>query len=615
MFDFRKMAVMPLAILLAAFPLFAQVSADPNDVFYDNAQRWELHGLTERPLPQLRPYPLPVIKGILEYVIENGGEYDSALAKEEFERIFSRPWKVGMDVEVGAKRAEERKDDEKDSSVNRYAFAAPRVAGDIPFNNLVGFGYSVGFYAVTDSDYENYLPYAQYILHDSIYDASTVSKLSVYSDWNTQLSFGNESVYAATGISRVGFGPFRRQGLALNEASYHATNMSFNATMGNFSFAQVFESIGATNNLNSEDYDNLSSGKFLSFHSLQFCARDWLSVSYYENIVFGPGFNLLYTIPAPMMAVQNIGGADANLQMGLLLKVTPVDGLVWATDLFVDDYSVNDFVKLNFDAKYRFALQSGVVYYPLLSAMKSFSANYTCVMPYVYSHWEYDANTNGPVSGSSMNYQNYTNNGMSIGSSLDPNSDAVTFRATLRPHKLVTLDLSTSLIRHANSAEAFDEEDAARYVLADAGRYVTNGTSFMHQMFSGKTSGEHVNQAWDCLGFMTSDHKMYVAQAGISAQLDLPRTRGGKFSLTLGYSFEYIRNAGVNENVYTGGKLDGFTDNLDGTYTYNGTKYKIEEIASLDEVAAEVSRQKQAWIDQLHDEVNHYFSVGVKYEY
>ena len=137
----------------------------------------------------------------------------------------------------------------------------------------------------------------------------------------------------------------------------------------------------------------------------------------------------------------------------------------------------------------------------------------------------------------------------------------------------------------------------------------------MHQMFSGKTSGEHVNQAWDCLGFMTSDHKMYVAQAGISAQLDLPRTRGGKFSLTLGYSFEYIRNAGVNENVYTGGKLDGFTDNLDGTYTYNGTKYKIEEIASLEEVAAEVSRQKQAWIDQLHDEVNHYFSVGVKYEY
>ena len=43
---------------------FGQVSVEINDSFYKQAQIWELRGLTDT-LPQLRPYPVNVIKRIL----------------------------------------------------------------------------------------------------------------------------------------------------------------------------------------------------------------------------------------------------------------------------------------------------------------------------------------------------------------------------------------------------------------------------------------------------------------------------------------------------------------------------------------------------------------------
>ena len=69
--------------------VFSQASVDINDSFYKKAQVWELRGLTST-LPQIRPYPLSVIKRVLEDVIENGSENDAEFAKGEYERIFGK---------------------------------------------------------------------------------------------------------------------------------------------------------------------------------------------------------------------------------------------------------------------------------------------------------------------------------------------------------------------------------------------------------------------------------------------------------------------------------------------------------------------------------------------
>ncbi|MBQ0051541.1 MAG: hypothetical protein KBT11_05690 [Treponema sp.] len=605
----KKISFLLIALFLSAFA-YSQAVVNPNDDFYDEAQSWELRGLLNRSLPQLRPYPAPVVKEILESVIQNGNEEDAELAKSEYERNFGRVWHVSFEGTAMAKHSTSDKDGEKLSETEKFIVFEPCVYGSADLVGLASFGYSVGFYGANDDDYRAYQPYARSILHDSIYDPATLGPFKTYSDWNTVLAFGKENIYVTGGINRIGYGPFHREGLALNDSGYHSANILFNYTGEKFSYTQAIESIGATNNLGGD----LSDNKFLVFHSLRYDAAKWLSVSYYENILFGPGFDLTYMLPAPMMAIQNIGGADSNLQMGLLFEVKPADGLVWGTDIFVDDYSVNDFVKLNFDAKYRFAFQTGLVCTPSGSILRKLTANYTCVMPYVYSHWEYAEDTIKSISGNSYNYQNYTNNAINIGSQLEPNSDGFNFKAMIKPAKNLSLSVSGAFYRHANSAEDFGAEDAAEYVLAEKGQYASNGTAFMHQMVSRTEDGNHVTQAWDKLGFMTSEHKKYVTQLGLDAEYALPKSGYGQLSLKLGYVFEYIKNANIDTNVFEGGMFK--IEENDGTYSLNGSgSYSREELRNLPEVQNEVKRQKEQWVANLYDKINHYISFSVKYSY
>ncbi len=232
---------------------------------------------------------------------------------------------------------------------------------------------------------------------------------------------------------------------------------------------------------------------------------------------------------------------------------------------------------------------------------------------------EYGSDDSGEISGATANRQNYTNAGVNIGSVLDPNSDKVSFYAEFSPKPFMRFGFSTNFIRHVNSAEAFDEDDAAEYVLAKEGQYATDGSAYMHQMFSDPdgTSGTHVDQAWENLGFMTSDHKMAVMQAGLTAEIDLPKTRGGQFTFLAGYTFEYVKNAGVNKNIYEGLGFETCKDN-DGKettyYKFNGKKLltKDQLYAAAKEEAA---NQKREWIENLTDRVNHYFTLGFRYTY
>ncbi len=604
--NFKKAIFISLGFSLIT-SVFAQVSVDPNDKFYAEAQGWELRGLTESKLPLLRPYSLAAIKKILEDVIENGDGYDSELAKSEYERIFSKPYNIYANVGFDAKAVQNMDDDSTESVKNIEAEIG--AAGDVFLGEKVALGYKLGIYGETEP-YENWAAYAVNKSQDSIFDATTLGSMEAYLNWNVNVQYGNKDIYATAGLSRIGFGPFLKDGLAMNETGYHSANILFSVTREKWSYTSVYESIGATRNYKTNS-DWLQNDKFLSFHALRFSPFDFLDVTYYENTVFG-GTNIAYLSPAPYMAVQGIGGASDNIQMGLLFEVKPTKGLVWATDFFADDLALDEMVKLNFDSKLRFGLQSGLVFAPENSVVSRMSADYQVIMPYVYSHWDYESSNSGIIEGTTVNRQNYMNAGINIGSALDPNSDKVSFSVKFNPAKRLTLDFNTNFIRHANSAEAFDDDDAAGYVLAKPNQYMTDGSAYMHQLFSDSdsTNGKHVSQAWDCLGFMTSDHKMYVCQAGLSACYDFPKTRGGQFSLKFGYIFEYVKNAGVDTNVYTGIAGD-YETNDDGTCTYNGTTY-----ASESEMAKAVAtQQKSEWVEQLYDKVNHYFSVGVKYTY
>ena len=612
-----KKSILIISVILAlSANLFAQVSVDPTDDFYKYAQNWELKGYID-PLPLLRPYPASTIKAILEKVIDCHNKHDAEIALNEYERIFSKKYHLYADGGIDLKHQDNWQDGEEDSDTKNLR-GEGGICGELILHPLVDIGYDLAFF-VESAEFDDIAPYYTNKGPDSIFDPSSIGPFDMFLDWNMNTTVGTQTIYATAGLSKVGYGPFIGDGLTLNDTGFHSANFMTSYNGKRVSYASVYEIIGATTN-NPDVYDDHGDGKYLAFHTIKFRLNKNIDISYYENIIFGPRPNIAYLFPIPYMPVQNIGGASDNLQMGLLFEIKPLPGLCWATDIFVDDFSVNEVVKLNFDSKIRLAGQTGLVFSPMNSPCNRMTLNYQMVLPYVYSHWEYAEENHAYIYGKSHNYQNYTNAGVNIGSVLDPNSDKVSFTASFSPAKWLKINLNTNYIRHANSAEAFNSEDAGTYVLAKSGQYATDGSAYMHQMFSNdeedENSGIHVDQAWDCLGFMTSEHKMGIIQAGLNSEIMLPKTKKGAFTIKLGYTFEYVKNAGVNKNIYKGGNLK-WEANKDGTYTdANGTNYASwKELVKSDYVQNEVRNQKEAWVSALTDRVNHYISIGGRWQY
>lgn len=587
---------------------FAQVSVHPDDRFYQFAQNWEIKGYIES-LPLIRPYPSPVIKDILETVINCPNKADAEIALEEFERIFSKSYFASVEGGLDLKNSVSETNGGSELSKNLLGRAG--IAGELVFHPLVSFGYDFGFYGES-ADFFDVAPYYVNKKPDSLFDPADIGPIEMYIDWNANVSVGTKKTYATGGLSTTGYGPFLNDGLALNDSSFHSGNFIFNTTQKKWSYASSLQMLGASVN-NPYYASNLTDGKYLAFHAFQYRFNSKFHFSFYENIIFGPKFNIAYVFPVPFMGIQNVTGASANLQMGLLLESVPVKGLKLAADIFVDDLAVNDVVKFNFDTKIRIAGQTGVIYSPDNSICTTISMNYQMVFPYTYAHWEYTGSETAQINASTINYQNYTNGGVCVGSVLDPNSDKFSFKAEFNPLPFFNFSFATNFIRHCNSAEAFGNDDAVKYILAREGQYATDGSINMHQMFENLESegGTPVDQAWNSLGFMTSGHKMEIVQAGIKGEFHFPKTKFGRFSLSAGYTFEYVKNAGVNRNLYTGGKINWEKD--ESGYKVDGVSVTYEELYNL--ALKEAEKQKNEWIASLENKINHYFSVGFKYIY
>ncbi len=605
--------------------LFAQVSVEPSDSFYTRAQGWLFKGYVES-LPQIRPYPARVIKEILTNVIEKGNERDKEAAVDDYERIFSKPWNVSLEV-GGDLKAEQStyQDDSKDSDFSKNMTVAPLLAGDIAFPEWVSVGLHLGFFATKNEEYD-FIPLYQNSLHDSIFDASTIGPFSMYQDLNMNVSVGNTQIYVTGGLNRLGYGPFLNQGLSLNDTSYHSGNMVFNLTYGKFSYASTYAALGATDNYGDPVTDYLNDGKYFAFHALRYQFTPKFAASYYESSVFGPNSNFTFLFPTPYMAIQEIGGAGNNLQMGLLLEYLFLPTLEWATDIFIDDFPVNDIVKFNLDSKYRIAFQSGLIFTPEDSFCTRMALDYTFITPYVYSHWEYTSESGSQISGTGYNYQNYTNNGINIGSMLQPDSDRVYFTAKFNPKTNIEINFFSGFSRHQNVIESVSDDDAIAYILAPYGTYKTDGSVYTQPMFSAETSdgktGKHVDSAWNHLNFMTGDHTMITFQTGLSASYKLPKTKRGQFSFNAGYTFEYIHNAGVDSDIYDGQGLYSVSQDPEGSwiFTYKGddtdySSYDEMVEAHRSELQSLVDAAYAQWVDALYDKVNHYLTLSVKWTY
>ncbi len=561
---FKKITAAIAFILICALS-FSQVAADPGNVLYEDITIWENLGIVKN-LSPLRPYPLGVIEDILQTVIASSFPLQSDKAQQYYDRIFKKPVSAGVSYEPRAKLA-----DGSPSTLQNNCNLL--CTGDFYMAGRTSVSLDLKVHA-TDSFRAPVLPLYQRPLEDAPWDPVNLGRFTGLLDMNMNLSSVFKGFYVQGGISRNSWGPFFDSGITLSKDSFHNGNITF-CYNGNdsWNYQHSYFILGATDNNGS----SISPEKFMALHSIEYNPWPWLSFSYYENMIYGNRFDPIYILPVPFMVAQSIGSYSDNLQMGLTFEIRPFSGFLWATDILVDDISANELVRLDFDTKIKIAGITGVQYAFNKKLLKTASLDYTLIAPYMYTHED----------GTVINYQNYTNNGICMGSDLPPNSDRISVRLSMEPLQNLNLVVKASFARHANINESIPDDDAVMYLRNYGGHYTSVTDGGIHNYAN---AGEgYLQYAQENFMFMAQSTKMLIFQSGLEASYIFYTKKAGSISANAGWTFEFIKNNGVQNAMFGFQKTD----------------------ATVEDVIA----TRNTWRSSLHNTVANYLSFSIRYTY
>ncbi len=569
-------------ILCLFFPasgglLSAQVSIEPGNEFYTDLVSWSVKGYVSEPLPQIKPYPLNVIKKILSEV-RGSGDSDEAARAAEYERLYiEKPWRAASSVkgDVKLKQVERGGNGRQPVYEDHEIFLGGlNFSSDVSISEKIGFAANVNFLAANNS-------VALYDVLPQFMQNSSQNKVRAFyvesggvdfiADLNGGFSYGTESLYLTLGFSKNAFGLYPGDSIVLNPSAYQALNASFNYIGSHVSFSQIFMLLGAKS---FSDPNLYSLGKYLAFHSVKvplFEGR--LNVSCYESVVFGKDFTPFYLMPAPYLVIGNVSGFNDNVFAGLGLELRPLPCVAITGDVYVDDTILKKLLKLDLnESATRVSFKTGILYAPYDSVCSLISVDYSLATPYTYTFLS--------PGDSDYNFHDYSNYGINLGSNLPPNSDRVSLGVSFKPLPGWKLATKTSLVRHGNACESLSDEEALS---------LSRGDSRMSSYSDGGLgmTANGLSTATSYTNFLRQPSIMYLVQAGFSTCVDFLLGGGVCLSFDADYTFEYIKGDGVGRAIYP------------GTYS------TVEEVRNA----------RALWKLALHDSYNHYFTLGVRVSY
>lgn len=587
--------------LCSAF--FAQVSVDPSDNFYRQVERWETLGIIEKQ-HSLRPYPLPVVEKILKSVIETESQNESSLAKQIYEEVFNRSWKLLFEGSVyGAKK----------ESFSKRAMAKYGVEGDISFLNVFSAGWQLDFLSDLFPE-TSVLPEYQYFPY--FFADGRGSKLKNYMECDGNLAIKINGFYFQTGLNHNSFGNFYEDSLTLNPSAKHSANFVLSYMGKNWNYTQgVFCLTATRSSENILEDPGKYPFKYLMMHSVDWNISKKISLSFYESIIYGQKFNISFAVPMLYMVTQGVTGYSANnLFMGGSFVYSPVPSLSFNGDLYLDDIGFTGLKEYK-DIKLHCAGALGVKYVPENnSVIQLVKAGYTLVTPFMYSHCHNDDNGNAVGMGD-VNYQIYTTGGTPLGSNLPPNSDRIALKVELAPVSGLSVKVGGAFIRHGNVTESLTKEEQISLLASPAGFYATDGSINQHSAYgeNGDTKKDrYMDSADNRTMILTQPTKEYTFQTDIEIGWKLPPSKAGKFEITAGYTFEYIKNYGVGNEMLAG---KGWKyDSKNQRYYENYDSSKGIYTGEID-VESELAKAFEDWKSQLKNVMNHYLTVKFKYSY
>lgn len=560
----KKRIFLVLFSIFTAFSGFSQVGVSPEDDFYTDVVSWQLQGIVYY-VPQIRPYSLNAIKSILLRVFENGNADSIKKAQYYYEKFFGKKWKIHS--EISATEVLQSIQDLETVNNEKYS-ARLYTSGDFDFGKLFSLSYNVGVNGFNVNDNKNLLnPYATYDSSKVINNGFSVKNddLALTFDVNAVGTIGIERNYLSFGINKFSYGPFSDSSISLNSQSAPFLNLSYQFTGKYVSYSQI---LGAISAKSSTEQNQFKMDKFFAFHALKipFFSKE-VHLSLYETSVFGKSFMPQYILPSPFFVMSAVGGFNENTLFGLLFEWNIVKSLKFNFNFNLDDCDIKQVLKLKLDSGIRSALQIGFEYAPEDSLCNLITLDYSLVTPYTYTYYEKQ---------DEYNYRDVSNLGIPMAANIKPNSDRISLKINFKPKNNFKIATKTTFIRHANSFESLTDDE----VLSLKGKSFLSDGSLYASDLGLDTTVNYTN-------FLKQSSIMYSIQGSVDFDYTFNLSKNQNLTIFSGYFFEFIKNDGVDSNIY------------------KGTESTTEE----------VQKSLSDWKSNFKDRYNHYFSIGVKYSY
>jgi hypothetical protein len=197
-------------------------------------------------------------------------------------------------------------------------------------------------------------------------------------------------------------------------------------------------------------YTALSYQKMLGLQRMELFPTDWLTISATSTLVGAKRFELGYLSPLLFSVMYQNQLADVD-NLGVQVDgqiVLPRIGKLYAS-FYADEMEITNLSQLFTKARNMFALQGGIkVPVPWLS-FATFTAQYTKIEPFVYSHyptWYPDYRLRVDTS--------YTQDGENLGYYLPPNSDEFLIKFEVTPVPDWRVALKYRFVRHGDNPQA-----------------------------------------------------------------------------------------------------------------------------------------------------------------
>lgn len=498
----RKYFITFLIFLFTVISLNAQIACDPNDEIYSYISLWEENGIITG-LPLIRPYPIQVIKKILNTVIQHGSLNERQIAENYMARLEKNvSFDIGEYTDV--------RTDFKD------IYLQTGISADVTgsFSPAVTISAKLGLFLLSDSP-SSLMP------RWTRQDGDFLSDWSSFKIGNKNVQFsqslvsgaalGNDRIYFNAGFMRTSFGPFFDTGSIISPEAPHAGHFSFVYWGKKVTITSLLLALVASDSLGSGNWPD----KYLSLHSISFFPGPVVEFGFFESVIYGDRFDPMYLIPFSMFYYNQVfSGVHDNSLAGLFLRLKLPQSINFNTTLYIDDIHFNDIVRFNFKTKYKIALQSGISWTPLYKHFRKVSFEYLMVTPYMYTHY-------GAGADDEPNFLNYTHKGQNLGCSLEPNSDRFLLMSSFAFPPVVTLDLLTSLVRHGNASQGVTDGEGTIF---DDGYDDDGNATFQHET-----------------RFLSQNVLEYTLQFGIQSAFAYPLKKI-KFEWGLGYTLEAVFN-------------------------------------------------------------------------